>query len=90
MVGNPFGEKEEGTRMVKSLPAAGETWVQCLGWEDSLEEEMATHSTIFTWKTVRRVWWATVYDHKELDMTEHIGLRPTIACCSLNDLTCLN
>ena len=23
-----------------------ETWVQCLGWEDPLEEEMATHSSI--------------------------------------------
>ena len=28
--------------MVKRLPAMGETWVQSLGWEDSLEEGMAT------------------------------------------------
>ena len=27
-----------------------ETWVQSLGWEDLLEEEMATHSSILPWK----------------------------------------
>ena len=27
-----------------------ETWVQSLGWEDPLEEEMATHSSIIAWK----------------------------------------
>jgi len=27
-----------------------ETWVQSLGWEDPLEEEMATHYTILAWK----------------------------------------
>ena len=32
--------------MVKSLPAMQETWIQSLGWEDPLEEEMATHSSI--------------------------------------------
>ena len=36
---------------VKNLPAMQETWVWSLGEVDSLEEEMATHSTIFTWKT---------------------------------------
>ena len=25
-------------------------WVQTLGWEDSLEKEMTTHSSIFTWE----------------------------------------
>ena len=28
-----------------------ETWVPSLGREDSLEKEMATHSTIFAWKS---------------------------------------
>ena len=28
-----------------------ERWVRPLGWEDSLEEEMATHSSILAWKT---------------------------------------
>ena len=32
--------------MVKNPPAMWETWVQSLGWEDSLEEGMATHSSI--------------------------------------------
>ena len=27
-----------------------ETWVQSLGWEDPLEEEMATHASILAWK----------------------------------------
>ena len=31
--------------MVKNLPAMHETWVQSLGWEDPLEEVMATYST---------------------------------------------
>ena len=36
--------------MVKRLPAIWETWVQSLGREDLLEEEMATHSSILAWK----------------------------------------
>ena len=36
--------------MVKNLPAMCETWVQSLGWEDPLEEGMATHSTIPAWR----------------------------------------
>ena len=36
--------------MVRSLPAAWETGVQSLGWEDPLEKEMATHSRILAWK----------------------------------------
>ena len=33
-------------QMVKNLPAMQETWVQSLGWEDTLEESMANHSRI--------------------------------------------
>ena len=36
--------------MVKNLPAIQETWIQSLGLEGSLEEEMATHSNILAWK----------------------------------------
>ena len=36
--------------MVKNLPKMGETRVQSLGWEDPLEEEMATHRSILAWK----------------------------------------
>ena len=35
---------------VKNLPAMQETQVQFLGWEDSLEKEMATHSSILAWE----------------------------------------
>ena len=36
--------------MVKNLPAKQEMWVQSLGWEDPLEKEMATHSSILAWE----------------------------------------
>ena len=35
---------------VKSLPTMRETWVRFLGWEDPLEKEMATHSSILAWE----------------------------------------
>ena len=35
---------------VKHLPAMRETWVRSLGWEDSLEKEMATHSSTLALK----------------------------------------
>jgi len=49
--------------MVKNPPAMWETWVQSLGWEDPLEECMATHSSILAWRIPmdRRAWWATVH-----------------------------
>ena len=37
-------------QLVKNLPAMPETWVQSLGWEDSLEKEMATDSSILAWR----------------------------------------
>ena len=37
-------------QMVKNLPAMQEPWVQSLGREDPLEEEMATHSSILAWR----------------------------------------
>ena len=36
--------------MVKCVPIIRETRVQSLGWEDLLEKEMATHSSILAWK----------------------------------------
>ena len=36
--------------MIKHLPAVQETRVRSLGWEDPLEEEMATHSSTLAWK----------------------------------------
>ena len=41
------GVKDE--TQVKNLPAVQETRIQSLGWEDPLEKEMATHSSILAW-----------------------------------------
>ena len=35
---------------VKNMPAVPETQVRSLGWEDPLEKEVATHSSILAWK----------------------------------------
>ena len=40
-------------QMVKHLLAIQETQVQSLGWEDLLEKEMATHSSILAWRIPR-------------------------------------
>ena len=49
--------------MVKNPPALQETWVQSLGWEDPLEEGMATLSGILAWRILmdRGAWWATIH-----------------------------
>ena len=49
------------TGMVKNPPAVQENWVQFLGWEDPLEEGMATHSSILAWRISmdRGAWQAT-------------------------------
>ena len=40
-------------QLVKNLPAMQEIWIQFLGWEDPLEKEMATHSSILAWRIPR-------------------------------------
>ena len=37
-------------QLVKNLPVMRETWVRSLGWEDPLEKEKATHSSILAWR----------------------------------------
>ena len=37
-------------QLIKNPPKIWETWVESLGQEDSLEKEMATHSSILAWK----------------------------------------
>ena len=39
-----------GGSVVKNLPAKQKTQFQSLGWEEPLEEEMATHSSILAWR----------------------------------------
>ena len=50
-------------QMVKNLPAMQETWARSLGWEDLLEKEMATYSSILAWRIPmdRGAWRATVH-----------------------------
>ena len=50
-------------QMVKNLPAMQETWVQSLGWEDPLEEGMATHSSVLAWRILmgKGAWRATFH-----------------------------
>ena len=51
------------SQIVKNTPEMQETWVQALGWEDPLEEGMATHSSILAWRIPmdRGAWQATVH-----------------------------
>ena len=53
-------------QLVKNLLAMSETWVRSLGWEDPLEKEKDTHSSILAW----RIPWG----HKESDTTEWFSL----------------
>ena len=50
-------------QLVKHLPAMLETQIQSLGQEDSLEKEVATHSSVLAWKKPRDrgVSWAVVH-----------------------------
>ena len=49
--------------MVKNPPAMWETWAQYLGWDDPLEEGMATHFSVLAWRIPmdRGAWWAAVH-----------------------------
>ena len=63
--------------MVKKLPAMQETQFQSLAQEDPLEKDMATHSTILSWRipTDRGAWQSAVLEVTESDMTERL------TCC---------
>ena len=51
-------------QMVKNLSAVWETWVRSLGWEDPLEECVASHSSMLAWRIPmdRGAWRATVHE----------------------------
>ena len=60
-------------QMVKNLPAMLETWVRSLGWEDPLEQGMATYSSILAWRSLvgYSPWGSTETDTAEA--TEQAG-----------------
>ena len=64
-----------GGSVAKNLAAMQETWVQSLSWEDPLENEMATRSSILAWK----IPWTeepggySSWDGKDSDMTERLN-----------------
>ena len=57
--------------MIKNPPAMWETWVPSLGWEDPLDEGMATHSSILAWRILRteEPGGYSPWGRKELDTT---------------------
>ena len=50
-------------QIVKNLPAIWKTWVLSLGWEDPLEDGMATHSSVLAWRILmdREAWCVAVH-----------------------------
>ena len=66
-------------QIVKNLPAMRETWVWSLGWEDPLEEGMATHSSILAWRipmeenSERSLVGYNLWVCKESDITEWLN-----------------
>ena len=65
--------------MVKNPPAMQETWVQSLGSEDPLKEEIAIHSSIIAWSPhgQRSLAGYSSWDHKESYMTEQLTKHST-------------
>ena len=59
------------TQLVKNPPAIRETWVRSLGWEDPLEKEKATHSSIWPGESHGL---CSLWGHKESDTTERLSL----------------
>ena len=55
--------RTEIAQVVKNMPAMQETQVRFLDWEDILEMEMATHSSILAWEIPwsEGAWWSTVH-----------------------------
>ena len=63
--------------MIKNSPAVWESWVQSLGWEDPLEEGMATYlqySCLGNSHGQRSLVGYSPWGHKELDMTERLSI----------------
>ena len=64
---------ENSPKKKKNLPAMQETQARPLGWENSLEKGMATHSRILAWRIpwIEQPGGLQSIGHKESDLTEH-------------------
>ena len=72
----PHGLASLVVQITKHLPTIRETQVQSLGWEDPLEKEMATHSSILAWRIPRQrsLVGSSPWGRKESDKTERLTL----------------
>ena len=72
ILGFPEGSMVKKKKIHLLMQETQETWVQSLGWEDPLEEEMTTHSSILAWKSPRTENLAgySPWGHKQSDTTE--------------------
>ena len=70
-------------QLIKNLPAMWETWVRSLGWEDPLENRMATHSSTWPGESHRLY---SPWGCKESDMTEQLSLYHHVECFSARGL----
>ena len=61
-------------QMVKNLPTMLETWVPSQGWEDPLEKEMASHSSIFSWHLTHFLYFPGPYRNQVSDPSWCLGL----------------
>ena len=59
-------------QLVKNLSAMRETWVRSLGWEDPLEEGMATYSSILAWRIPKQ--WTEESDGLQSMVLQRVGL----------------
>ena len=66
---------------LKHLPAMWETWVRSLGWEDPLEKEMATHSSVLAWRIpwTEELGGLQSMGRKESDTTERLHFTFTLS-----------
>ena len=71
---------------VKNLSAMNETWARSLDWEDPLEKEIATHSSIPAWRIPMNLAVYSPWSCKELDKTEWLTLTNAHSLCRAGNL----
>ena len=76
-----------GGSEIRNLSAVWETWVRSLGWEDPLEEGMATHSSILAGKShgQRSLVGYSPWSYKESDAMERLSMHTCINISLINE-----